>query len=120
MRITKHQTVCEWIGAEPSPPALGSKLGLAIGSLTHGPIHGLRHPPIHGLRHPPTSGTSGWYIWCGELSEAEDFFSPLHVEHLAKYLPVAMEYLALPPGYRFLVDGDDHEDVWFDASLLEV
>ena len=112
MRIAKHQTVCEWIGAEPLPPALDSKLGLAIGSLTAG--------PIHGLRHPSKDGASGWYIWCGELSEADDFFSPLHVEHLAKYLPAAMEYLALPPGYRFLVDGTDYEDVWFDASLLEV
>ncbi|WP_225591160.1 hypothetical protein [Pseudoxanthomonas sp. PXM03] len=112
MRIAKHQTVCEWIGAEPSPPTLGSKLGLAVGSLTTG--------PIHGLRHPTSDEANGWYIWCGELSEADDFFSPLHVEHLAEYLPAAIEYLALPPGYRFLVDGADYEDVWFDASLLEV
>ncbi|MBD9437645.1 hypothetical protein IB223_16230 [Pseudoxanthomonas sp. PXM03] len=100
------------MGAEPSPPTLGSKLGLAVGSLTTG--------PIHGLRHPTSDEANGWYIWCGELSEADDFFSPLHVEHLAEYLPAAIEYLALPPGYRFLVDGADYEDVWFDASLLEV
>ncbi len=112
MRIAEQETVCKWAGAEPSPPAPGSKLGLAVGSLTGG--------PIHGLRHPPTDGTNGWYIWCGELSEADDFFSPLHVEHLAEYLPGVTDYLDLPPGYRFIVDGANFEDVWFDASLLEV
>ena len=71
------------------------------------------------MRIAPTETTTGWYIWCGELSDAEDFFSPLHVEHLADYLPVAVEYLALPPGYRFVVDHANYEDVWFDASLLD-
>jgi hypothetical protein len=54
------------------------------------------------------------------MSKAPDFFAPLHVEHLSEYLPTAVEYLDLPPGYRFVIDGADYEDVWFDASLLEV
>jgi len=112
MRIAKLQSVCEWAGVEPVVPLPGSKLGLAIRSLGSG--------PIHGLRHPPTGDTNGWYIWCGELSKADDFFSPLHVEHLAEYVPLAVEYLALPPGYRFLIDGGNFEDVWFDSALLEV
>ena len=112
MRIAKAQSVCEWAGVAPVAPLPESKLGLAILSLRSG--------PIHGLRHPPTEDTNGWYIWCGELSKADDFFSPLHVEHLAQYLPSAVEYLSLPPGYRFLIDGANFEDVWFDAALLEV
>jgi hypothetical protein len=32
--------------------------------------------PIHGLRHKPEAGTSGWYCWTGELSDAPDFFVP--------------------------------------------
>jgi len=75
--------------------------------------------PIHGLRYPETDDMSGWFIWCGELSTAEDFFSPLHVEHVTDHLPAVMEYLDLPPGYRFLIDGNDFEDVWFDEALLE-
>lgn len=71
------------------------------------------------MRIAPTETTSGWYIWCGDLSEADDFFSPLHVEHLKEYLPAVVEYLDLPPGYRFLIDDANYEDVWFDASLLE-
>lgn len=73
--------------------------------------------PLHGLRHEPTSGTSGWYIWCGEYSESQDFFSPLHTCHLASWRPEIMKYLGLPPGWRFLI-ATDYEDVWFDASLL--
>jgi hypothetical protein len=32
--------------------------------------------PVHGLRHPPAGGTSGWYVWTGELLADDDFSSP--------------------------------------------
>jgi hypothetical protein len=112
MRTTKSQSVCEWAGVEPSAPRPLSKIGIALGSLGKS--------PVHGLRHPPEGDTNGWYIWCGEYSDAADFFSPLHVEHISEYLPAVVEYLELPPGYRFLIDGAGYEDVWFDASVLEV
>lgn len=111
MRIANQQTVCEWVNAEPLPPVAGSKLGIALSTL--GKL------PIHGLRHAPTETTNGWYIWCGEISTAPDFFAPLHVEHMSEYLPEAIEYLELPPGYRFLIDGSNYEDVWFDEALLK-
>jgi len=111
MYVRKEQTVCEWAGVSPVPPKPNSKVGIAIGSLGKG--------TIHGLRHPESGDTNGWYIWCGELSTADDFFSPLHVEHLGEHLPAVLEYLDLPPGYRFLIDGNDFEDVWFDEALLE-
>jgi hypothetical protein len=76
--------------------------------------------PINGLRHPPEGDTTGWFIWAGtELSSADDFFLPNHVEHLEEWAPQAIKYLGLPPGWRFLVT-DDYEDVWFDAKLLEI
>jgi hypothetical protein len=53
------------------------------------------------------------------MSIDPDFFAPLHVEHLSEYLPAAVEYLDLPPGYRFLIDGTNYEDVWFDPVLVE-
>jgi hypothetical protein len=52
-----------------------------------------------------------------ECSNAPDFYSPLCVEHLAELCPLAVPFLALPPGWRFLTDGDD-DDVWFDPDLL--
>lgn len=76
--------------------------------------------PINGLRHPPSGDTSGWYIWAGvELSDDEDFFQPLHVEHVEEWCPGIGKYLGLAPGWRFLI-APGHEDVWFDQSLLNV
>jgi hypothetical protein len=93
----------------PSPPE--SKLGVALETLNH--------TPIHGLRHPPVGDTNGWYIWAGEYSSERDFFKPLHVVHLFQRLPEVVRFLGLPPGSRFLLTGD-HVDVWFDESLLNV
>lgn len=113
MRVKSTQSACEFAGVEPSVPAPGSKLGIALSTL--GRI------PIHGMRVPPDRETNGWYIWCGgEPSQADDFYSPLHIEHIGKYLPSVTEYLNLPPGFRFLIDGENYEDVWFDARLLEI
>lgn len=75
--------------------------------------------PINGLRHLPEGDTTGWYIWAGEKMESDDdFFKPLHVEHLLDWCPDIKKYLGLPPGWRFLVAGD-YEDVWYDESLLD-
>ena len=85
-------------------------MGLALGTLAAS--------PIQGLRVPPTETTNGWYIWCGERSDADDFFQPLCFEHMAEYLPEVLPYLDLPPGYRFIIDNKGYEDVWFDNRLL--
>lgn len=78
---------------------------------------GLR--PLNGLRLKPEGETSGWYIWAGEqFSESPDFFVSLHVSHLLDWAPLAMPYLGLPPGWRFLVT-EGYEDVWADPSLLQ-
>ncbi|MDC7998955.1 hypothetical protein [Gilvibacter sediminis] len=87
------------------------KLGIALETLGK--------EPINGLRHMPENQTNGWYIWCGtEFSEAEDFFKPLHVEHLKEVLPSVLKFLDLAPGHRFLIDNNGYEDVWFDENLI--
>lgn len=77
--------------------------------------------PVNGLRHPPTENTTGWYIWAGQgdLPSDPDVFVPLHAEHLAEWRPEVLKFLGLPPGWRFLTDGQ-YEDVWEDPSLLDV
>ena len=76
--------------------------------------------PLNGLRHPPEDGTCGWFLWAGsELSSAPDFFQPMHLEHLFERCQRVLPYLALPPGWRFLI-ADGYEDVWQDDSLLIV
>jgi hypothetical protein len=60
----------------------------------------------------------GWYLWAGAgWSDDPDFFQPLCVEHLVDRCPLAVPFLGLPPGWRFLTDGT-YLDVWFDAGLV--
>lgn len=76
--------------------------------------------PLNGLRHPPEENMSGWYLWASEeFSDADDLFKPMHIFHLIDRSPNLLKYFALPAGWRFLVAGD-YEDVWFDASLLNI
>jgi hypothetical protein len=103
--------LCKRFGQSPAYPAPDSKCGVssAVGS---------GNMPLSGLRHPEGDGTNGWYLWVGEtLSDAPDFFQPLHYEHLSDLVPSALPYLALPPGWRFLI-AEGYEDVWFDETLL--
>ena len=98
-------------GVEPSHPASDETVGVAL-NLRSGQM------PINGLRHAPEEKASGWFLWAGEeLSDADDFFTPLHVVHLTEWCPAVVPYLALPPGWRVLLT-PDYEDVWFDASLI--
>ena len=107
---SQQLAVCVRLNVEPQLPPRGAKLGIALATI------GLE--PLNGLRHPPEEGTSGWFIWGGvEFSEDADFFQPLHISHMSAQCPRAIPYLALPPGWRFLV-APAYEDVWFDSSLL--
>jgi len=103
--------LCGRFGLEPTPPAVRSKLGVAENLRDGG-------WPINGLRHRPEGDTNGWYLWAGEhLSGDPNFFRSLHIEHLGAWRAEAVPYLALPPGWRFLV-APAYEDVWEDHSLL--
>ncbi len=107
-----QRNVCKAHGCEFHPALGQDKAGVALSTL------GVS--PIHGLRHPPSGGTTGWYIWCGEiLSDASDFFDPVCVDHLIKELPLVASLLGLPPGYRFVV-ADGYRDVWCDENLFNV
>lgn len=111
--ITELQrVVCQQHAAPFTPCEPSSRIGISESAL-RGDL------PLNGLRHPSERGTSGWYIWGGEeLSAAPDFFKTMHVHHLSEQCPEILPYLALPPGWRFLV-APDVEDVWFDESLLQ-
>ena len=103
--------LCKVLRVEPQFPHPGEILGCALATLTPGTL------PLNGLRHLPHR-SSGWYLWAGEeLLQDEDFFAPLHVEHLPDLAGPVLPYLALPPGYRFLI-APGYEDVWYDAALL--
>ena len=106
--------ICERFHVTPEAPSPGSRVGAARN------VRDSAEWPLNGLRHPPERGTNGWYLWRGEvLSQAEDFFQSLHTDHLEDWSPDVLPYLALPPGWRFLL-APGHEDVWYDASLMAV
>jgi len=111
MNEARQQAVCEQHGTEFLPPAPGSKVGIAIQTL--------RRQPLNGMRIEPEGGVCGWYLWAGdEPSTADDFYQPMCVEHLADHCPDALPFLALPPGWRFLTDGQV-VDAWYDSALIE-
>lgn len=109
-----QRDLCARFNVVPQPALPESRLGAAL-NLKDSTLW-----PVNGLRHAPIDGTNGWYLWAGEaLSDADDFFEPLHLAHLSAWRPEAAPYLALPPGWRFLI-APGHEEVWHDASLLDV
>jgi hypothetical protein len=107
----RQRTICRENSADFSPPSPASRVGIALQTL------GLH--PLNGLRIPEHGSVCGWYIWGGEAtSEDSDFYQPMCVEHLADRCPLALPYLALPAGWRFLTDGE-YVDVWYDVELLK-
>ncbi|WP_439651860.1 immunity protein Imm33 domain-containing protein [Mangrovivirga halotolerans] len=43
------------------------------------------------------------------------------IKQLAKYIKMDLtEYLDLSAGYRFLIDGNNYENVWHDESLVDI
>ncbi len=106
-----RQLICSRYGSAFAPPGereiVGVSRGVASGVF-----------PLHGLRHPPQDGTSGWYVWVGEMTHAADFFEPMHHFHLDEMRPDASVLLALEPGWRFLLGENGYLDVWFDSTLL--
>ncbi|GKT02362.1 hypothetical protein AVKW3434_23255 [Acidovorax sp. SUPP3434] len=81
-------------------------------------LSSLNQQPIYGVRIQPTIDASGWYFWGGEYSDDDDFFQSVHGSHVLERLPELGKYLALPPGYKFIVDDEGYEDVWYDPSAF--
>lgn len=106
---TKQQLVCTQYSAKFINCDMNLKVGISKNAKD-----GAR--PLNGLRINPTESTSGWYIWAGDWSDDDDFFEPLHGVHLDEWAPIILPYLALPPGWRVLLD-DGYVDVWEDPEL---
>ena len=112
MTSISQQATCTRFGASFEPPDDSEMVGLARVARTG-------RWPVHGLRHPAEGQSCGWFIWAvdDEIPTDPAAFEPVHVAHLAEDLPCVVPYLALPPGWRFLL-APDYEDVWYDPSLL--
>ena len=84
------------------------RAGIALASL--------KSEPIYGARERNEDGTTSWYVWGGPYSTVEDFFQPICAGHIRELLPEAVPYLALPPGYKFIIDRSGFEDVWLEEN----
>jgi hypothetical protein len=103
--------ICEKYATQPQLVLHHDRLGIAIDTLGMSPINGLR---IRAL-----SGSSGWYLYGGDApSDDPDFYQPLCVRHLSKHCEIAVPYLCLPAGWRFQIDTNGYEDVWYDENLI--
>ncbi|WP_254561649.1 immunity protein Imm33 domain-containing protein [Dyadobacter diqingensis] len=109
--IDRQKEICEQNNSTWKPINKKLKIGVSTN---------LEKDPINGLRHPSEKGTTGWFIWTGEYSEAEDFFLPICAEHLLQQRPEIIKYLGLDIGYRFLADSKDYEDIWYDEKLKKI
>jgi hypothetical protein len=109
---TAQLEVCRRFGVQPWAPGPDEKLGIARNIRS-----GIR--PLQGMRYLPEQGTCGWFLWAGELGEEDDFFQPMHAVHMPEWVPEVVPYLALLPGWRFLI-APGYEDVWFDEVLLDL
>ncbi|WP_431163005.1 immunity protein Imm33 domain-containing protein [Flagellimonas beolgyonensis] len=116
IKIEEQQRVVCQLNKVDWKPIDGSKL-VAINESIYNAIE-----PINGLRHPAEGNATGWYIWSGgEIPQGQDdFFKPIHVEHLIEDLPDCLKYLGLPFGWRFQIDRKGYEDIWYDSELLKI
>ena len=111
--VATQAQICARYAVSPHPVTPDSIVGISA-SLAAGAM------PANGLRHPSEQGQSGWYLWGGEhLSDAPDFFQPVHASHLVGQRPDVIAYLGLPAGWRFLL-APGYEDIWYDATLLNI
>lgn len=106
-----QRDICTRFGAAYYPCHPQARLGLAsnITAATRN---------LNGVRIEPSGDACGWYLWAGdEWAEPPEFYIPLRAQSVATWVPQALAYLGLPPGWRFLLR-DDRIDVWKDLTLL--
>jgi len=112
MAVISQKDMASRFGAFFLPASPSEKAGVALQTL--------RSLPLNAMRHQPVNGTSGWYVWGGDvLSQDPSFFASLHHEHFAEHCPSLVPYLGLGPGWRVLL-APNQEEVWFDPKLLAV
>lgn len=104
--IAEQKLLCEEFESAYIQVSGDDVIAIAVQTLDQDPIVGIRK------KKPETDENISWYIYGGELQEGADFFETMTVRELQDVIPDVLPYLALEPGFRFMIDGDDYEDVW--------
>ena len=105
--IAIQREMCARYGLPDTP--VEDTVALATGTLGQMPIYGTRVEPGDG-------DNISWFFHCGKYSDADNFYQPVHTEHLPQMLPFVVKYLRLSPGTHFIIDDRGYEDVWHAPS----
>ena len=108
--LDEQKKICQKYGSEMYLVDESQKVGIAL--------HTLNQSPIYGVHLRPEGDTSGWYFWGGEHSESADFYQAVHINHLPEIASILLKYLALAPGFKFIIDDQGYEDVWFEPEII--
>lgn len=103
--LIRQKAICKKYSAAFSPIDFSLKVGVSRGFLCSTSV-------FNGLREPPEEGLTGWFFWGDEEPSTDsDFFLPLHAEHLKNSKPQVLDFLALPPNWRFHIN-KEFSDAW--------
>ncbi len=108
--MDKAAEICKKYGSAFDYPKPGTRIAIALKTLGKIPTYGLREFP---MTDDPNEIT--WFLFCGANTGEDDFFDVMCVEHIAETLPEVMPYLGLECGFRFVIDHEGYEDVYFEA-----
>ncbi|WP_010604482.1 immunity protein Imm33 domain-containing protein [Pseudoalteromonas maricaloris] len=72
--------------------------------------------PLEGVRYPSPDHMSGWWLTTDEYNGDTSSLKTVHFTHIVEHRPEVAIYMALPPGYRFMLGGQE-EHVWFDEEV---
>lgn len=107
--IAEQKLLCEEFGSNYIEVKGDDLIAVAVQTLEKDPLVGIR-------KKPETAENVSWYIYGGELEEGTDHFETMTVRELQELVPEVLPYLALDIGFRFMIDGDDYEDVWKEGD----
>jgi hypothetical protein len=106
--------VCRSAGVRPERPYLMTQITVASDLHEGGwPLYGVRMRPSQRHRQ------SGWFIWSRDPDFSHHTWEFVEAGAIGRRRAEAERFLALPPGWAFVLGPEGYEDVWFDADNLE-
>jgi hypothetical protein len=102
-----QKAICEKYDSIFCPVSKDEMIAIALETIGRMPVYGVRVVK-------ECAGDVEWFIHCGEFSDNEDFYKPMHAQHISNYLPSVEKYLALDRGFKFIIDDQGYEDVWHE------
>jgi hypothetical protein len=108
--INEQIEVCKEFNASPIFPIFTQKI-----VISEGVYEGLT---TEAVRYPSPDHMTGWWLSTELYNGDTKSLNPVHYYHIAFKRPDILKYLALPFGYRFIINQEQEKDVWFDSKVV--